>query len=314
MTEPFVSIIVCTYNRRDLLNQCIESLFNQGYSKVNYEIILVDSSIIGIDDLLNYFYDYAPCGFRYIRQANIGLSAARNIGINDAKGDIIAFIDDDAKADKDWLSNIVRAYDSPDIACVGGKVKPLTQKKFPAWLPNEFLYLLTILDFGNSKRQMNYPNYPCGTNISFRKDVFRNMLFSEKLGRKENLLLSNDETAICYALEKSRRKIVYDPDAVVYHFVDDLRLSKMFLRKRLYWQGLSDAILEKEIDNRIFSIKKTVRFLFRTPINILFICLNIFNKKRRFFFEGNIIKDIGYIVGAFYNITFLLYEISLHNN
>jgi len=129
--ERKVSIVVCTYNRRRMFNECLESLLNQSYPKDKYEIIVVDSSDDYSESLAENYKEKARkkgIELKYIYQKPSGISAARNLGIRNARGEIICFIDDDCIADRKWLEDLVRAFEE-GVGGVGGNivcVKPRT--------------------------------------------------------------------------------------------------------------------------------------------------------------------------------------------
>ncbi len=127
--EPFVSVVVPTYNRKEQLKECLESLFNQSYPKDKYEIIVVnDGSTDETEDILKQIENETSCNFKWFTQRNKGSYAARNLGIKHAEGDIICFIDDDCIADRYWIENLVKAFDSRDVGGVGGKIIPFRQE------------------------------------------------------------------------------------------------------------------------------------------------------------------------------------------
>ncbi len=126
-----VSVVVCTYNRRKMFEECLESLLNQSYPKDKYEIIVVDSSDDYSESLAGKYKEKARkkgIELKYIYQKPSGISAARNLGIRNARGEIICFIDDDCIADRKWLEDLVRAFEER-VGGVGGNivcVKPRT--------------------------------------------------------------------------------------------------------------------------------------------------------------------------------------------
>ena len=98
---PQVSVVLATYNRKELLKECLESLFNQTYPKDRYEIIVVnDGSTDGTEEVLKEYAKKAPCIFKCFSQENKGVAAAMNLGIKNAEGDIVCFTADDCIADE----------------------------------------------------------------------------------------------------------------------------------------------------------------------------------------------------------------------
>ncbi|MGI9059679.1 MAG: glycosyltransferase family 2 protein [Ktedonobacteraceae bacterium] len=124
-SAPFVSVIVPTHERTEQLRSCLQSLLSLHYP--TYEIIIVDNAprTNATADFIGQTYRDVPC-IRYICEERPGASEARNRGIMAARGEILAFTDDDAVVDPYWLIELVRAFSSADdVACVTGLVLPL---------------------------------------------------------------------------------------------------------------------------------------------------------------------------------------------
>src|SRR5208283_599657 len=105
------SVIICTYNRSGLLKDSVLSVQNQDFLPYQYEIIVVDNN--SIDDTKSVVTELStdsPVKVKYVFEGRQGLSFARNTGIANAEGEIIAFTDDDIDADKSWLKEIVHAF------------------------------------------------------------------------------------------------------------------------------------------------------------------------------------------------------------
>jgi glycosyltransferase involved in cell wall biosynthesis len=119
MSNPLVSVVIPTYNEVDTLRLSLPTIFNQSYD--NFEIILVDDG--SNDDTAAYANDYAEkhdIPFTLISQKNAGAAAARNTGWQQARGDIVAFIDTGCHADEQWLSDLVLSMG--DAGGIGGKI------------------------------------------------------------------------------------------------------------------------------------------------------------------------------------------------
>ena len=120
---PEISVAVCTYNRADVLPKCLESLINQTTDKELFEVLIIDNN--STDDTKRIALDF--CGkntnFKYIFEEKQGLSHARNRAIDEAKGTYIAYIDDDAIADKEWVKNILDAIKTDSSMVAFGGLK-----------------------------------------------------------------------------------------------------------------------------------------------------------------------------------------------
>ena len=162
-----ISVVICAYteDRWDQICAAVHSVRAQ--SRPSAEIILV--------------VDHNPALFERARASltNVtvvvneqasGLSGARNTGVARARGEIIAFLDDDAVAHEDWLKFLVDPYEDPRVAGVGGLTLPRWQTGRPAWLPEEFYWVI-----GCNYRGMAPSGAPVrnliGANMSFRRDL-----------------------------------------------------------------------------------------------------------------------------------------------
>lgn len=246
--NPEIAAVICTRNRSASLRAALDTLTDQTLKPHRYEILIVDNG--STDDtrrVVEGTYRDAPQAIRYIYEERLGLSTARNRALAETAADVIAFMDDDALADKEWLAALLAVYErEPDAMCVGGKINLGWPYQYPPWLPDELLDYLGHFDYATGITKLHYPRYPVGTNISFRKDVFEQIgLFSEHYGRKGSSLLSNEELEICYRIERHGYGIFYTPEAIVTHVVAPERLSRSWFLRRAYWQGRSSARFER---------------------------------------------------------------------
>jgi len=158
--ELRVSVIICSLRAGPELKDCLISIYAQEYPA--YEIIVVSS--VKPESSSNKI--------RWVRDpGNIGLSAARNMGIAEASGDIVAFIDDDAKAEPCWLSEIIKGFSDPMVGGVGGGI--LIGDSDVVWS----LYNV-VSPFGLVRNRLKPHNEKrgsivtiVGTNMAFRRDV-----------------------------------------------------------------------------------------------------------------------------------------------
>lgn len=183
-----VSVVVCIYNGERTLSPCIQSLLEQTYPRDSFEIIFVDDgssdrSAEICREFLEQRSGQAP-RLTYAYKENAGLSSARNTGIGLAKGQIIAFIDQDAVAEAQWLEEIVAAFESdPQVGIVGGKINPLNDS-FP------FAKFVHWVHYFRPDRDRGEQILVIGTNMAFRRAVF------ERVGGFfANFWRQGDETA-----------------------------------------------------------------------------------------------------------------------
>lgn len=208
MLNPLVSVVVCTYNRDRYLERCLVSLKKQLYQ--NYEIIVVNGpSNDETDSILRRYPD-----IQVIRQKSLnGLSYARNLGINASKGEIVAFIDDDAVADKKWLVNLVSGYTDDSVGGVGGLVygPQKTHLQFDNGTIDKCGIPVAIRPESTGLRKGEFQIF-MGTNCSFKRDVLHDVGGFDPYFR-----YYHDESDLCVRIAMSGHQIVYRRDAFVVH-------------------------------------------------------------------------------------------------
>ena len=148
-----LSVIIPAHNRASYLSKSIESVLNQSLDRDSYEIMVVDNA--SSDNTEEVVSSFSEQGVRYVFEERLGLSYARNTGIESASGRYVAFLDDDAVADASWLESIVNFFrDFPEAGAVGGKVFPIYEKEKPKWLSKdlEIYYSVCLLYTSPSPR------------------------------------------------------------------------------------------------------------------------------------------------------------------
>jgi len=250
------SVIICTHNRGRLLRDSIRSVQQQDFPPHCYEIVIVDNN--SKDNTRSIVEEMAPASpvkMKYVFEENQGLSLARNAGINNAEGDVIVFTDDDIDTEKDWLRELVTVFNDPGVSCAGGPIRPVWPFPKPDWLTERWQGHFTISEFRKAREtgEFNWPDYPWGANIAFRKDVFQSIgMFPTNLGRVGKCLLSNEEIELCRKIEASGKRIAFAHKAVIHHKIHPERIRRLWLYHRTYWQGRSNAVLDINSGTSIF--------------------------------------------------------------
>lgn len=245
-TNPEASVIVCTRNRSASLAEACEAILAIDFPTDRWEMIVVDN--MSTDDTLAVAQALAekyPDLVRVLQESEIGLSAARNAGVRAARGEVIAFIDDDAFPEPGWLQALVDVFDRGDVLAAGGPVEPLFQGDLPDWFDERYMPYITVWDKGPEVQTLTYNEYPRGANLAFHREVFERFgLFSTHLGRKGKNLLSCEELELCLRIERSGGKILYVPGARIRHLTVAERVTCDWLLKRFAAQGRSEAIID----------------------------------------------------------------------
>lgn len=255
-----VSVVLCTYSIDLYADFCeaVQSILNQTYDDVEV-VVVVD----GNEEL----YSRAKADWGddenvviHCNEENLGLSASRNRGIELANGDVVAFMDDDAIADEDWIVELIAAYEDHDVEAVGGKMTPLWVAGKPTFLPAEFYWLVGVTHRGFSAEGPVRNTF--GSNISFQADVLDTLDgFDEQLGRKGDEHVQGEETELAARLRSELDgTLYYTPDAKVGHKVFEYRTRFPWLVNRAFWQGYSKRIMKQLVPD---SSENETRFLKR---------------------------------------------------
>ena len=233
-----VSVVICTYNRAESLRETLESLASQDVKhQLSYEIIVVDNnSKDNTRQMVEEFQTRNGHAVQYVFEKKQGVSYARNTGIRCAKGEIIAYLDDDVIADSYWLEAMWTCFQETKADAVGSKVLRKWNSDQPNWYSEEIGGCLISQDLGpkrvkcSSKRQ-----HLVGASIAFRKDVFERCgIFREELGRRGDELVGGEDSELYKRLLKENQLVMYEPNAVVHHKIEPERLTKIYF-KRWFW-------------------------------------------------------------------------------
>ncbi|MBE9037121.1 glycosyltransferase [aff. Roholtiella sp. LEGE 12411] len=248
MPDPQISAIICTHNRDIYLGAAIDSLLVQDFA-AEFEVVVVDN---GSGDRTREVVKQraGDSRLKYIFEPTIGLSVARNTGARVARGNILAYLDDDAIASPGWLQVLYFAYqDNSQLAIAGGKVTLLWPQGIqqPRWLSPGLAGNLGAYDLGDSIIKIEQPGLtPRGLNYSIRRSFLEEIGgFDPQLGRVGKNLLSNEELQMTeFALQRGWQ-VVYLPKALVAHNVAPERLQRSWFLNRGWWQGISECYREQ---------------------------------------------------------------------
>jgi len=236
-----ISVILATYNRADSLKITLASFRGLSIpSRLSWELLVVDNnSKDATREVIESFAKAASFTVRYVLEKIQGRSAALNAGIRVAQGDIVAFTDDDVILHPDWLSSLKNTFDRFDCAAVAGRVVPSWNQPKPDWLEMKDQQAVVNFDLGDQYKEIRYP--PLGANSAFRKEVFAKYgLFRLDLGvRGSKHTITCDDTEFGDRLVRAGEKIVYDPQAIIYHPVSPERTTRKYFLTWYYYNGVS---------------------------------------------------------------------------
>ena len=242
MADRSVAVVICAYTleRLDDIKRAVASVRDQLHPP--QELILV---IDHNDELAAMARERFPDA-RVVANAEArGLSGGRNTGIASATSDVIAFLDDDAQADSDWLGTMLPWYDDPSIIAVGGTSEPVWRNGRPGWFPVEFDWVVGCSYRGLPTEPADVRNL-IGSNMSFRREVFTRIGgFHYAIGRVGARPVGCEETELCIRAVRQLpgSRIVYDPAVRVRHYLPEGRARWRYFQARCFAEGLSKAIV-----------------------------------------------------------------------
>src|SRR5579884_2060299 len=241
-----VSAIVCAYteDRYGPLTEAIQSLLAQ--SSPPLEIILV---IDHNERLLERVQAAFPDVRTIPNEGDRGDSASRTTGARHAGGEIVAFLDDDARADPGWVAAIARSYADPHVIGTGGPVRPRWATARPVWMPEEFYWVIGCSYRGLPTTRQPIRN-PLGTNMSFRRSVLEEEgWFSQEITSVGTSTRGCQETefAIRASARRPGSRILFIPEAGADHLVESRRTSLRFFGSRCWGEGRSKALVSSAV-------------------------------------------------------------------
>ena len=241
------SVVVCTYaeGMYDHFRECVESVLAQTHGDV--ETVIVVDGTESVHARARGEFGHRSDVVLHRNDENRGVSHSRTKGAELASGDVVAFIDDDAVADPEWIETLVGAYERTDAVAVGGRIEGRWLAERPWYLPAEFDWLVGVTYPGFAEAGEEVRN-TFESNISFDRDVFLTLGGYDTSFGPDADSYSHSEGAEFGARLRDEygRGVLYVPDAIVEHKVFEERTRLTHLLVRAFQQGVSKRRLEVE--------------------------------------------------------------------
>jgi GT2 family glycosyltransferase len=240
-----IAVVICTHTlaRWDDLERAVASVETQS-SPAAELIVAVDHN----PQLL----ERARSAFAHAQvlpnEGTAGLAGARNTAAKASSAPIVAFLDDDAVAESDWLERLAEVFESEEVIGAGGAVLPLWPDHRPAWFPEEFDWVVGCTHRGMPRERTVVRTF-VGANMAFRRSVFDEVLFYSGIGHSGGSPLGGSDPDFCIRVRTRwpDRLLVYDPRAAVSHLVSVDRTRWRYFLRRCLNEGLAKGLLTHRV-------------------------------------------------------------------
>ena len=246
-----LSIIISTYNNATSLIRTLSSVVLQDADNRLWECVVVNNA--STDDTAKCFEafakQHAEVNLRMVDEPRKGLSYGRNCGIAAAKGQFVAFIDDDETIDKGFVSAYIDLFYNHSAFAAAGALKVCYETARPKWMSHYTEKMIANpVDLGNKITTITRTVVPAGGNMAFNKEVF-NIYgnFDTNLGRQGETLLGGEENEFFDRIRNLGERIFYTPKAVAYHHISDRKLTAEYFDKLSYGVGVSKRLRAEKI-------------------------------------------------------------------
>lgn len=299
-----ITVILCTYNRCLSLATALQSVAASRLpDSVEWEVLVVDNnSPDQTREVVEDFSRQYPGLFRYRFEARQGKSHALNAGIREARGDILAFVDDDVTVEPTWLGNLTAVLLDEGPAGAGGPILPEPGFSPPRWLSSSGKYVLAPFAlFSPRPDPGELAEPPWGTNMAFRKTMFEKYGgFRTDLGPSPGSEIRNEDTEFGRRLLAAGERLSYVPSAVVYHPVPEVRLRKHYHLAWWFAKGRAD-VREFGVPSETARLLGIPLQLFRRVIMQTLRWTIALTSSRRFAYKLNLWTTLGAMTECFHS-------------
>ena len=287
--SDLVSVVICTYNRGDLIQGCLDSLKDQTADPSTFEVIVVDNN--SSDNTLKVLENYTRLSnLRIFFEEKQGLSHARNRGLIEAKGKYIAYLDDDARAECHYVENILKLLEQFEdrVDCYGGPILPFYTTPKPAWFKDEYEARRQNWEAGILRKGQTFS----GSNMIWKKSTLIGLEgFDTSYGMKGNQLLGGEETSLFDHLwDQGNPKLYYSPELIVFHWVPGFKMGIGYRLKRIFSNGLTLGRIETDNQSLSFKINYFMKHSIWSAINTGRAILHLSRHEK---FQNWIIEEVG---------------------
>ena len=265
--QPFVSIVIPTLDRLDQLAVSVDAAARQDYPKDLFEVVVVDNGPAdGEERFRQQVGGDGDVDVKYVWEPRLGLHWARNAGAEAAKGEVLAYTDDDTEVEPGWIAALAGCYQNPDVGAAGGPINVRWTSPPPVWAHGLGLY--GDLDYGDEFFLLSSPRTIYGANYSVRRSALYETggFNADLIGA---VIVSDGETGLCHKLYRAGWKLAYTPDAVVHHVQDGSGVTFASMKERFRNHGRFTACRDYKVRpaGRVGVMARAARALARAGLS-----------------------------------------------
>jgi glucosyl-dolichyl phosphate glucuronosyltransferase len=244
VTEPSISVVICTWNRSGLLRQTLEQMTRLDVNATTqWELIVVNNNCSDdTDEVVAAYQDRLPIVRLF--EARPGKSYAANLAVCEAKGDYIVWTDDDVLVEPNWLKAYIAAFKGwPQASLFAGAIDPWFEGSPPKWLKKVFRQVANAyaaLDHGPVGFQMTRDSYPYGANMALKRSAHLLEPYDTRLGPRPNSGVRGEEMMMARRLLSRGEIGRWVPEARVRHFIPVSRQTLAYLQE--YFVGSGEVL------------------------------------------------------------------------
>lgn len=231
-----ISVVICTYNRADLLATALQTVCEQTIEQALYEVIVVDNNSTDHTYAVAQMFRQRYPHVHYLFAAQPGNSHARNVGWQHAQGKFVGFMDDDCKAPATWLMKAKTIIETSAPGVFGGPFYGFYNSPKSPWFKDEYgAYVLA-----DPPRSLEHPEELAAGNLFIRADVLQRAGgFTPELGITEKRRGYGEETALLHQIRLLMPDLLvyYDPELFVHHLVRPEKMRLMWHVQERFLQG-----------------------------------------------------------------------------
>ena len=265
--NPKITVVICTYNRADLLSETLPSVFNQNVPESKYDVLVVNNNSNDSTEELLTNFKKSYSNLSVIKEPQQGLSYARNTGYMNSTTEWIIYLDDDAMVPSDFIEIALQTIKSKKYDCFGGVYHPWYKYGKPVWFRDIYASTAEFYKQNNGHKLQ----YASGGIMAIKRSILVDLNgFPTHLGMKGNAMAYGEETFLQNQMKRNGYSIGIIPKWNINHIVNKYKLKPIWFIKNGYVSG-RDAWIVYEEEIRFKSIVKymfnTIIMLFKNLVN-----------------------------------------------